>query len=60
MSATVPFSTTRTSKLSSANILLGLIFAAPVAALFLAFGISTRGEQGTVAQTVEQVASSQM
>jgi hypothetical protein len=60
MSAAVTFWTTRTPKLSSADVLLGLIFALPIAALVLAFGISTHRGQGIFAQTVEQVASCQM
>jgi hypothetical protein len=60
MPAAVSFRTIRASKPFGGDILLGVVFALPIAALVLAFTISTRGDQGIVAQIVEQVASYQM
>jgi hypothetical protein len=60
MPTTLTFQATRASKPIGGDILLSLVFASPIIALVLAFAILTNSEQGSVAQTVEQVASYQM
>jgi hypothetical protein len=60
VSAAITFWTGQSSKLSSGELLQGLVFSLPIAALVLAFVISMHSGDGIVAQTVEQVASYQM
>jgi len=60
MSASITIRTIGGPKPFHGDVLLGLVFALPIVALVLAFGLSTHGDQGIVAQTAIEVASDQM